>query len=105
MLPDGIPPNQEVRIPGILKALILHETKPQAPGNSLCADETVSLLAYSKRLSRAIPEFSGRHHIKIQYPLKLGPPRYLDCVTKDDQARVSWTVSHTLICHSNLQFI
>src|SRR5438034_658608 len=96
MLPDGIRPNEGVDLSGFLKAFIRHETEPRAPGHHLCVKKIVSLLAYSERLSRANLEFSVQKDITIQYPLRLSPPGFLDCVTKNDQARLSWTVSHIL---------
>lgn len=90
--PDSIKPNQPARISGQLRALICHETVPREQGVVLRGTDTVSLLGYSERLHRSIPEFSGGVPIVVQYPLQLTVPAYMDCMTKSDEMMVSWMV-------------
>lgn len=92
ILPDGIMPNRQASIPGQLKALIRHEKTPRESGEVLNSRDTVSLIGYSPRLRRSIPEFSGGVPIIVQYPLELTPPAYMDCMEKSDEMTVSWTV-------------
>jgi hypothetical protein len=92
ILPDSILPGHQAVIPGTLRALIRHETVPRGSGKALVDDEVVSLLGYSERLRRSIPEFSGGSSIVIQYPLQLSLPSYIDCMTKVEEMTISWTV-------------
>lgn len=94
ILPDSIMPNERAEIPSQLRALIRHEVKHRDSGERLNERDTVSLLAYSERLHRAIPEFSGGVHIIIQYPLQLACKSYVDCMEKGDEMTMSWTVTH-----------
>jgi hypothetical protein len=50
-LPDSILPNRRAKVPGQLRALVRYKTTHREPG-------VVSLLAYSQRLYRSIPEFN-----------------------------------------------
>jgi hypothetical protein len=91
-LPVGIPPGHSVQVPGILKALVRNEVAPRDSGTLLRAQDMVSLRAYSMRLQRDVPEFSGSVPVVYQYPLLMTTPKYLDCVAKGDTVRFSWTV-------------
>src|ERR1700753_509207 len=91
-IPDSIQPGRLARVPGQLKAFIIHETSPRTPGVRLYEKETVSLLGYSERLNRAVPEFAGGVNIVIQCPLQLSAPAYMDCMTKVEQMSISWMV-------------
>jgi hypothetical protein len=91
-LPDSIMPQRQARIPGQLRAFIRHETVYREPGKVLNDHDTVSLLAYSQRLRRSIPEFSGGVPIIVQYPLQLIPLAYMDCMEKSEAMTISWTV-------------
>jgi len=93
VIPDSILSGQTARIPGELRAFIRHETSSRGPGEKLECEHTVSLLAYSSRLHRSIPEFWGGVSITIQYPIVLPPPSCMDCMTKDNEMRITWTVS------------
>lgn len=93
VLPNSIPIGQEIMVPGQLKALVRHEQSPRGSGQQLLANDTIRLLAYSERLKRAVPEFSGGVPIVIQYPLKLASPAFVDCMTKADEMTMSWIVS------------
>ena len=92
-LPMGIQPGQEVSIPGVLRAFIRQEWAEKALGQALQYKEQVSLVAFfNERLSRPLPNFSGATVIYIQYPLTVDPPKYLDCVSKGNAVRFSWTL-------------
>ena len=92
-LPRGIQPGHEVTVPGVLRALIRDEQAERAPGCSLRYEDSVTLVGYfNERLGRPIPSFCGATKIPIQYPLQLDAPRYLDCVSKANKVRFSWTV-------------
>ncbi|KAK4165576.1 hypothetical protein QBC43DRAFT_315491 [Cladorrhinum sp. PSN259] len=93
-LPVAILPGHSVQVPGKLRAFIKNETSPREPGTLLQAKDTVSLRAYSMRLQRDVPEFSGRIDITCQYPLLMTTPKYLDCVAKGDIVRFSWTIQN-----------
>jgi hypothetical protein len=92
ILPDSISPNGRVAIPGRLQALIRHERTSRESGEILNERDTVSLLGYSERLHRSIPEFSGNIPIVVQYPLQLARPVYMDCMEKCDEMTISWMV-------------
>jgi hypothetical protein len=93
ILPDAILPGGQVTIPGQLRAQICHETTPRESGSPLSELDTVSLLCYSERLRRAVPELSGGYEFKVEYPLRLGRPTCMDCMTRNDEMAVYWTVS------------
>lgn len=92
ILPDSIPPGGQVRVPGELWAFIRHEWVRRNSGQALYAKDTVSLQAYSERLNRTVPEFSGGVDIIVQYPLQLSKPTYMDCMTKADEMTIAWLV-------------
>lgn len=92
LLPDSIPPGGQVRVPGELWAFIRHERVRRNSGQALYASDTVSLQAYSARLNRIVPEFSGGVPIIVQYPLQLSKPTYMDCMTKADEMTIAWLV-------------
>jgi hypothetical protein len=96
IVPNSIPPNHQATIPGQLKALIRHERHARKSGEQLNGNDTITLLAYSERLKRAVPEFSGAYPIVIQYPLQLPWPAYINCMTKADEMTMSWNVSLVL---------
>ncbi|KAK3390619.1 hypothetical protein B0H63DRAFT_557564 [Podospora didyma] len=92
-LPRSIQPGQEVDVPGVLRAFIRNEWSEKPLGQFLRYEEKVSLVAFfNERLGRPIPNFSGVSVVYIQYPLALDPPRYLDCVSKGNSVRFSWTL-------------
>ena len=93
---DSIEPNTSAMVPGQLKAFIRHETNNRISGARLCAKDAISLLAYSERLRRRVPEFSTTLPIVIQYPLRLPAPAYLDCITNADEMSISWKVRKKL---------
>jgi hypothetical protein len=93
-IPDSIRPNQEVLIPGQLRAFIRHEWRDRLPGQALLDTETVSLIGYSERLCRLIPEFSGGVKIDIRYPIEMTAPIYHNCITKAHKR----TASYSVIC-------
>ena len=92
-LPTSIPVGATVDVPGVLRAFIMQERSPRAPGQLLLSSDEIQLIATAVRMNRTLPEFSGSTKILIQYPLQLDPPRYLDCVAQGDQVTFSWTVS------------
>lgn len=92
-IPNSILPGHQAKIPGQLRALIRHEQTQRKSGQQLLDNDTVMLLAYSERLRRAVPEFSGAVPISIQYPLQLMSPAYMNCMTKADEMEISWIVS------------
>jgi len=92
-MPNSIPPNHKAIIPGQIRALIRHEKSQRKSGQQLLESDTVILLAYSERLQRAVSEFSGGVQVKIQYPVQLTSPAYMNCMTKEDQMEISWIVS------------
>jgi hypothetical protein len=92
-IPNSIPPNHQVTIPGQLRAFIRHEQKRRKHGTQLLGKDTVTLLAYSERLKREVPEFNGGVPIIIQYPLQFSYPAYINCMTKADKMKMSWIVS------------
>lgn len=89
-------PNRQGRVSGELRALIRHEKKRRGPGITFQNKEIVSLLAYSPRLCRAIPEFTWRSRIVVQYPVQLIPPTYMDCMEKGNEMITTWTVQEHL---------
>jgi len=92
-LPRSIQAGQEVSIPGVLRAFIRNEWSEKPLGQPLVHKESVSLVAFfNERLGRPLPSFSGASVIYIQYPLSVDPPRYLDCVSKGNSVRFSWTL-------------
>ncbi|KAK0744771.1 hypothetical protein B0T21DRAFT_92973 [Apiosordaria backusii] len=93
-IPPEIPPGQSVKVPGVLKAWIKNETVDRSSGTLLRAQDTVSLRAYSQRLQRDVPEFSGGVGIVCQYPLLMTTPKYLDSVAKGDIVTFSWTIQN-----------
>lgn len=93
---NSIPPYTTVQIRGTLKAFIRHEGCARDPGTQLYAKDVVKLLAYSERLRRAVPDFCDGANILIQYPVRLLPPNFLDCMTKADKMTASWVVSLNL---------
>ena len=96
LVPGGIPPGHSVEVPGVLKALIRNETKPRQLGTLLNAPDTVSLRAFSPRLQRDVPEFTGQLVLPVvyKYPLLMTTPKSLDCVSKGDTVTFSWTVQN-----------
>ena len=92
-LPTSIPVGATVDVPGVLRAFIMQERSPRAPGQLLLSSDEIQLIATAVRMNRTLPEFSGSTKILIQYPLQLDPPRYLDCIAQGDQVTFSWTVS------------
>jgi hypothetical protein len=92
-LPKSIPVGATVDVPGVLRAFIMQERSPRAPGQLLLSSDEIQLIATAVRMTRTLPEFSGSTKILIQYPLQLDPPRYLDCIAQGDQVTFSWTVS------------
>lgn len=101
-IPDSILPNRVARILGQLRALIRHESTNRKSGEALNVRDTVSLLAYSPRLLRSVPEFSGGVPIIVQYPLQLPVPVYMDCMEKGDEMTVSWLVRKSSLSTSSL---
>jgi hypothetical protein len=95
-LPKGIPVDEIVEVPGILRAFIMQERVSRRPGQALNAVEEVQLIATVGRVNRVIPEFKGSINIVIGYPLLLGPPKYLNCVSPGDSITFSWMVSASL---------
>ncbi|KAK0669848.1 hypothetical protein QBC41DRAFT_346031 [Cercophora samala] len=93
-IPAEIPPGHSVKVPGVLKAWIKNETVDRGSGTLLRAQDTVSLRAYSQRLQRDVPEFSGGVAIVCQYPLLMTTPKYLDSVAKGDIVTFSWTIQN-----------
>jgi hypothetical protein len=93
IIPDSILAGKEATVPGQLRAQICHETIPRGSGIPLFELDTVSLFCYSERVRRAVPELSGRHEIKVEYPLRLGRPTYMDCMTRNDEMSIYWAVS------------
>ncbi|KAK4176545.1 hypothetical protein QBC36DRAFT_301015 [Triangularia setosa] len=93
-IPAEIPPGHSVKVPGVLKAWIKNETVDRSSGTLLHAQDTVSLRAYSQRLQRDVPEFSGGVGIVCQYPLLMTTPKYLDSVAKGDIVTFSWTIQN-----------
>jgi hypothetical protein len=100
-LPEEIQVGARVKVPGVIKALVRNETARRVPGSDFFINHEVTLIASFERLERALPEFhvGGGAPIQIQYPLKLSPPRHLDCVAKGDNVRFSWTVSRLTSFH------
>jgi len=94
-LPDSIMPSCRASIPGQLRAFIRHERTDRESGIPLYARDTVSLLSYSERLRRSVPEFSGSVPIIIQYPLELIAPAHMDAMEKGDEMTVSWMVTYS----------
>jgi hypothetical protein len=92
-IPNSIPPTHKATIPGQLRAFIRHEQSGREHGTQLLMNDTVILLAYSERLERKVPEFSGAVPIVVQYPLQFPYPAYLNCMTKADKMTMSWMVS------------
>lgn len=92
-IPNSIPSSHQATIPGQLRAFIRHEQSERKSGEQLLGNDTVTLLAYSERLERAVPEFSGAVPIIIQYPLQFPYPAYINCMTKADEMTMSWIVS------------
>lgn len=97
-IPDSIPIGEEVTVPGRLRAFIRHEQSPRVSGERLNAKDVVKLLAYSERLKREVPEFSGAVPIVVQYPLHLPYPAYINCMTKAQGMRMSWIVGLLVTC-------
>jgi len=92
-LPRAIQPGQEVDVPGMLRAYIRSESGERPIGAALSGFDNIRLLAtFYGRLNRPIPNFCGFTQIQIQYPLRLDPPTYLDCVAKGDKVRFKWVV-------------
>lgn len=104
ILPDSIPSGGRFRVPGKLRAFIRHESAPRPSGQALHANDTVSLQAYSERLNRVVPEFSGGVPIIVQYPLQMSAPQYMDCMTKGDEMTVAWLVTYSKI-HISLNIL
>lgn len=96
-LPRGIPPGAAVAVPGVLRALIRNEHDQRPAGAFFHAEDTVSLVAYSQRLRRRVPEFRGSQPVVYQYPLIMSTPKFLDAVAIGDRVKFSWMVRHTLI--------
>ncbi|KAK4449879.1 hypothetical protein QBC34DRAFT_462541 [Podospora aff. communis PSN243] len=71
-LPQDIRPGQVVHLPGTLRAFIRHDWTERPAGQALRYEE--------------------RGVTYIQYPLKLDPPKYLDCVAKGNTVRACWTL-------------
>ena len=92
VMPGSIPPNTSVGVPGELKAFIRQEGTARNPGQVLRVEDTVSLIGYSERLCREIPEFSNGTKLIIQYPVQLASPAHLDCMTKAEEMTISWMV-------------
>lgn len=92
-LPDSIVPGGRVVVPGQLRALIRPEKNHRADGEELLLEDNVSLLAYSERLVRSIPEFSGGVPIIVQYPLQVPRPVYMNCLQKGDEMAIKWMVN------------
>jgi hypothetical protein len=93
-LPFSIQPGQEVTVPGVLRAFIRNEWAEKPVGMRLETVDTVQLTAiFRERLERPIPNFCPPRTIKIQYPIRLDAPIYLDCVAKGDMVRFKWMVS------------
>jgi len=92
-LPKGIPVDEIVEVPGVLRAFIMQERIARQPGQPFSATDEVKLIATMERINRTIPEFTGSTKIDIRYPLQLDPPRYLDCISPGDDITFSWTVS------------
>ena len=92
-IPFSIQAGQEVDVPGVLRAYIRNEWQQKQPGIPLNIYDYVQLVAvFHERLNRPIPNFCGNTQIRIQYPLRLDAPTYLDCVAKGDKVRFKWVV-------------
>lgn len=91
-LPREIQPGATVRVSGVLKALIKNETSTRPSGTSFVAHDKVSLVAFFERLQRPLPEFAGGVDVTYQYPLVMSIPKYVDCISKEDSVKFSWTV-------------
>ncbi|KAH7133667.1 hypothetical protein EDB81DRAFT_949960 [Dactylonectria macrodidyma] len=91
-LPQSIQPDQQVEIPGTLRAYIQNRVgRPVL--EKLEVTEDVRLIAiFNERMQRALPDFCDPSHITITYPLILSPPTYLDCVAKGDNVRFKWVL-------------
>ncbi|KAF4635875.1 hypothetical protein G7Y89_g2200 [Cudoniella acicularis] len=92
-LPKNIQVDEIVEVPGILRAFIMQERVPRAPGQIFSAIDEVQLIATMPRINRTIPEFKGSTKIDIRYPLQLSPPKYLDCIAPGDHITFSWTLN------------
>jgi hypothetical protein len=104
-LPKGIPVDEVVEVPGVLRAFIMQERVLRAPGQPLLATDEVQLIATMGRINRIVPEFTGSTKIEIKYPLQLDAPRFLDCVSPGDHITFSWTVNIAQVICSNLFLI
>ncbi|KAM7206582.1 hypothetical protein V8F20_002708 [Naviculisporaceae sp. PSN 640] len=91
-LPLDIPPGATMRVPGCIRALVRKESSQRRAGKLFRAEDTVSLVAFSKRLKRRVPEFSGSKQVVYQYPVSMSRPKFLDAVTIGDRVKFSWTV-------------
>jgi hypothetical protein len=91
-LPKDIQVEETVPVPGVLRAFIMQERVPRAPGKNFATTDEVQLIATVGRINRVVPEFTGSKKIDIQYPLELDAPKYLDCVSPGDHITFSWTV-------------
>jgi len=92
-LPKYILNNSTTTCPGTIT--LRAQRKNTVPADQpLIVSDTFSVTARMSKIDRELRQFRLSKSITLQHPIQISKPRYLRCLTVNQEAAFSWTVNY-----------